>query len=164
MEQNPQQLEAVTQEKTNIMIEIRIARKSEIEWINNKYDEVAFVHSTFDKELIAIAEVNDEKIGVGRLVTIDENNLELGGMYVFEDFRGQGVAKKIVEFLLKFSKSTQKIYCIPFQHLTSFYNALGFIQCIDLDQVPKEILTKYLWCKDKYSTPTALLILKQKGD
>lgn len=99
------------------MIEVRFARKSEIEWINSKYDEVEFVHSIFDKEVIAIAELNDQRIGVGRLVTIDETNLELGGMYVFEDFRGQGVAKKIVEFLLKCSKSKQNIYCIPFQHL-----------------------------------------------
>ncbi len=145
------------------MIEVRAAKKSEIEWINNKYDEVEFVHSTFDKEVIAIAELNNQKIGIGRLVTIDENNLELGGVYVFKDFRGQGIARTIVEFLLKSSKSKQNIYCIPFQHLASFYQAFGFIQCVDLDRVPKEILTKYLWCKDQYTTPTALLVIKQKG-
>ena len=37
------------------MIEVRAARESEIDWVNKCYDEVEFVHSTFDKEVIAIA-------------------------------------------------------------------------------------------------------------
>ena len=71
------------------MIEVRAAKKSEMEWINTKYDEVEFVHSIFDKEVIAVAEANGQKAGIGRLVTIDENNFELGGIYVFEEFRGR---------------------------------------------------------------------------
>lgn len=141
------------------VINVRFAKKTEIEWINKKYEEVGFVPSIFEKEKIAIAELNDQRIGLGRLVTIDENNLELGGIYVFEEFRGQGAAKNIVEFLLKLAKLDQNIYCIPFQHLTSFYSTFGFVQCTDLDQIPKEILTKYKWCKDNYTTSTALLRL-----
>ncbi len=69
------------------MIRIRTANRSEIEWINKCYDEVEFVHSIFDKEVIAIAEFNNQNAGIGRLVRINSDNLELGGMYVFDAFR-----------------------------------------------------------------------------
>ncbi len=39
-------------------IQIRKALKIEIEWINEKYDEVQFIHSNFENEIIAIAEIN----------------------------------------------------------------------------------------------------------
>lgn len=144
------------------MIQIRKAKKSEIEWINQRYDEVEFLHSNFDKEFVAIAEKDGQRAGLGRLVTIDNHNLELGGMYVFEAFRGQGIAKTIVAFLLKNAPSSQRIYCIPFEHLTAFYMQCGFIPCTHLEQVPKELLEKNRWCKQKYAQPTSLLILESQ--
>ncbi len=75
---------------TSVMPKIRAAERQEVEWINNCYDQVEFIHSHFENEIIAIAEFNGEKAGLGRLVKVDENNLELGGMYVFESFREKG--------------------------------------------------------------------------
>lgn len=66
---------------------VRIVKKAEMEWINKCYNEVEFVHSNFDKEIIAVAELDGHRAGIGRLVTIDSNYLELGGMYVFESYR-----------------------------------------------------------------------------
>ena len=143
------------------MCQVRRAEKSEISWVNKCYDEVKFVHSTFDREVIAIAEVNGQKAGLGRLVTINGEILEMGGMYVFEDFRGKGVARKIVEFLLEHSIPAQTIYCIPFEYLVPFYKQFGFVPCSSFDQAPKELLEKYLWCKEKYNLPTALLVLEK---
>ncbi len=140
------------------MFEVRLATRPEINWINQRYDEVEFVHSDFDQEVIAVAEVDGQKAGIGRLVTIDANHLELGGMYVFEQHRGQGVAQKIVEFLLKHALPSQTTYCIPFEHLKPFYERNGFTSCTNLERVPKKLLEKYLWCKDKYSQPTVLLV------
>jgi GNAT superfamily N-acetyltransferase len=143
------------------MIELRLAERSELDWVNQCYDEVGFVHSHFDNEIIAIAEVAGEKAGLGRLVAIDANHLELGGMYVFEAFRGQGVAKKIVEFLLKYAKPHQTIYCIPFEHLHHFYKRFGFAPCQLLEKVPTAVLEKYRWCQQTYETPTLLLAVNE---
>lgn len=140
------------------MLQIRRADRSEIKWINDCYDEVEFMHSCYDKEVIAIAEVHCQKAGLGRLVTVVEDNFELGGIYVFEAFRGQGIARKIVEFLLAHTHASKKTYCIPFEHLVGFYEQCGFELCANLEQVPKEVLEKYFWCKEKYSQPTALLV------
>lgn len=142
-------------------VRVRSADKSEIEWINDRFDEVEFVHSNFDNEKIVIAEFGGERIGLGRLVTIDGNSVELGGIYVFEEFRNQGVAKRIVESLLQHAVSPRTIYCIPFEHLTSFYKQCGFIPCTDLEQVPREVIEKYQWCQEKYAIPTTLLKLEK---
>ncbi len=144
-----------------MLLTVRSAKQTEIEWVNTCYDEVEFMHSIFDNEIIAIAELDGIRAGIGRLVTIDLDHLELGGMYVFESFRNQGVASAIVDFLLENRPPAGVVYCIPFEYLVPFYKGFGFASCVDFKQVPKEILDKHLWCKEKYSHPTSLLILKE---
>ena len=58
-------------------IVIRLANKDEIDWVNSKYSEIDFVHSNFENEIIAIAEMGDTKCGLGRIVNIDDANCEL---------------------------------------------------------------------------------------
>lgn len=140
-------------------MEIRAAKPFEIDWINQRYDEVEFVHSVFDRETIAIAEVGAQKAGLGRLVSVGKNTFELGGMYVFDAFRGCGIAGDIVEFLLRYAGPQSTVYCIPFQHLVPFYERYGFRLCSDFTQVPDEILRKLNWCGERYAKPTALLVL-----
>jgi N-acetylglutamate synthase-like GNAT family acetyltransferase len=139
---------------------VRYAKRSEIEWINKRYDEVGFAHSDFENEQIVIAELDGKKAGLGRLVAIDENSLELGGIYVFKDFRGKKVASKIVEFILSGDCKGKDIYCLPFEHLVPFYKRYGFVLCPDIKKAPEKIITKYYWCKNTYSHPVQLLILK----
>ena len=82
----------IFQEKYNRknMLTVRTAKDIEIRWVNKCYDEVGFIHSNFDKEIIAIGEIESSK----------------------------------------------------------------FRPCINHDLVPKELLDKYLWCKEKYPQPT----------
>jgi N-acetylglutamate synthase-like GNAT family acetyltransferase len=144
------------------MLSLRHIKDSEIEWVNQCYEKVGFLPSNPKNEIIVIAELNGEKVGVGRLVIVDEKNLELGGIYVLEPFRGRGIAKKLVKFLIQNIEPFQTIFCIPFEHLISFYQQYGFAPCVDFSIVPEKVLKKYHWCKEKYSNPTALLVLKNK--
>ncbi len=141
---------------------LRLANRSEAAWVNQCYDQVEFMHSNFDNEIIAIAEIDGQKAGLGRLVTIDEKHLELGGMYVFEAFRGKGIAKELIKFLLAHTNPSQTIYCIPFEHLRHFYVQCGFAVCSHPELIPKKLLEKYQWCQQKYADPTALLVLTEK--
>lgn len=143
-----------------MIVKIRMALKGEIEWINKKYDEIQFQHADFDKEIIAIAEICTEKVGVGRLVTIDKRNLELAGIYVFNPYRNQGIAGKIIEFLLSYCLPSQNVYCIPFSQLNAFYQRYGFTLCTELQHVPKVILNKCNWCEKSHNVLVELLILK----
>jgi GNAT superfamily N-acetyltransferase len=77
--------------------------------------------------LIALAKIEGVKFGLGRVAYIDENNLELGGMYVLDQFRRMGIAEKVILHLLKNHEQHKKIWCLPFKHLQRFYTGFGFL-------------------------------------
>lgn len=138
-------------------ITTREANKKEIDWINSRYAEVDFITSNFDNEFIVIAEVNEQKAGIGRLVVIDENNIELGGIYVFKEFRKMGVAENIVRFLCDANPFENRIiWCIPFENLKEFYGNFGFSKTKEL-KIPKEIENKQIWCNKTYDKKVLLL-------
>ena len=137
-------------------INLRRAAPEELPWINQKYDEVSFIHSSLG-DWVAVAEINNHSAGLGRLVFINNQTWELGGMYVFEAFRNRGVAKAIVHFLLQ-QKSSSNIYCIPFSHLASFYQACGFKTVTPTERTPQKILDKWEWCQCHYSEETILML------
>lgn len=141
-------------------IKIRAAAKIDMNWINDRYKEVDFVPSVFEKEVIGIAQYQGQPAGIGRLVKLDAQHAELGGMYVFEPFRGKGIATELVKFLLDHARSFETVYCIPFEHLSAFYMGFGFHVCEDLEKVPCEIQTKYQWCQNHYPQATKLLSKK----
>lgn len=147
--------------KMQTHLRIRLADRHEIEWINKCYDEVDFVHSDFDKEVIVIAENDLAKTGIGRLIKLGLRDFELGGMYVFEPFRGQGIAGKIIEALIRHVPHQGRVFCIAFLHLQAFYERYGFQLCSDYRSVPEVILKKLSWCKGKYLSSTVLLVLKK---
>jgi N-acetylglutamate synthase-like GNAT family acetyltransferase len=138
---------------------VKQAERSQMEWINSKYDEVMFVKSNFENEYIVIAKVENENAGLGRLVKIDNENLELGGIYVFPDFRGLGIAEKIVRNLCDknpFEKLT--IWCLPFENLLSFYSKFGFKNYKEKN-TPEKVAIKLNWCNsnNKYTKKVILL-------
>lgn len=140
-------------------ITIRRATEEEIFWVNNQYDQIGFKHSDYSNELIAIAEVNGERAGLGRLQRLTDNIAELGGMYVNEDFRGHGLAAKIVNYLLQHSDEYRQIYCLPFSHLEGFYQRFGFKPCQNLVEAPSAVVEKHSWCNATYKDKTLLFVL-----
>ena len=123
------------------------------------------------------------KVGIGRLIhltptttsnddndshddddtetDIVEDHWELGGIYVEESARRQGVARELVTRLIQEMKSkiqcntkTTILWCIPFQHLQDFYISCGFQPVLpsldDTDNVQRRqrlLLPKPLQCK-----------------
>lgn len=140
---------------------LRAARSSEYQWINDRYDEVGFVHSRTGHDLVLIAEVGGQPAGIGRLVRIAPQSAELGGMLVFENFRGGGIAHRLVAALLELAESAsqfQTIYCLPFAHLAAFYRQHGFTDVAEPGLVPAELRAKHQWCNTTYSDRTTLLL------
>lgn len=145
-------------------ISIRPAQPEELMWINARYGEVRFVPST-TSDTIVIAEVDGIKAGVGRVSSLDEHNAELGGILVFEPFRGRGVAAEIVRDLLKRSSRFESVFCIPFTHLRTFYESFDFRDPEQCGVTPSEhIMSKLAWCLKEYGTTTTLLVRKATGD
>ncbi len=146
--------------RNNVMkkVTIRRATPSELEWINQKYKAIGFTLSQYKTEYIALAEIENTTCGLGRLVTIDSQNFELGGIYVFDDFRGYGIAQKVVSHLLEVALQNKKIWCLPFKNLELFYKKFGFVnEKIDHSEIPDKIYKKYIWCNQNYTEDVLLL-------
>lgn len=137
------------------MVTVRALLAAEIDWANERYAEIDFVQSTPADQLV-VAEVGDERAGLGRIVSIDTDVGELGGIYVFAPFRGLGVAHAVVEHLLRHSQVTT-LYCLPFSHLQPFYASCGFTTVDENAALPPAITAKIAWCRQQYADPVSTL-------
>ncbi|MBT8233988.1 MAG: GNAT family N-acetyltransferase [Saprospiraceae bacterium] len=134
------------------------AKKEDLSWVNSQYASIGFLPSSIENETIDIAEYNGQKCGLGRLIYIDDNNVELSGIYVLENYRKQGIAQNIIRFLLKdFQQTNKTIWCLPFKFLTPFYESFGLAQVNEVTTIPKSIAKKRDWCHENYETEVVLL-------
>lgn len=140
---------------------INVALPGDIGWIDARYREAAFKPSVFDDELIAIARVDGRKAGLGRLQPVEGGIAELGGIYVDENYRGLGLARKIVEFLVVNSRDYRRIFCLPFSGLEGFYGEFGFHRCGDSLEIPAAVSDKHAWCNATYPEKVLLLVLER---
>ena len=140
--------------------EIRQAEVKDLVWVNSTYKTIDFLPSTLENEIVAIAFIDDIKVGLGRIAVVDKRSCELGGMYVNPGFRRKGIARKIVEYLIKHAQK-RTIYCVPFVHLSVFYESFGFRK-IKLDiATPQKIKKKLEFAKKTYKEPTLLLVMRR---
>ncbi|PEC56681.1 GNAT family N-acetyltransferase [Bacillus cereus] len=132
---------------------IQFATSNDLEWINKQYDSIGFVRSDLNREKVAIITYNNEYAGVGRLVQIGEDTIEMGGIFILPQFRGLQLAGELVSFLVETAKKlqVQHVYCLPFEELKAFYKKYGYTE-VDTtkEAVHPIILKKYNWCLDHY--------------
>lgn len=123
--------------------ELKTARHDEFAAVNAIYEEIQFAPSLPERDTVVIAKQGNNVVGLGRLIHFEGFD-ELGGMWVSESQRGQGIARRIVERLLDLSQA-QTIYCIPFPHLSHFYESFGFRK--SSERLPKEIEARLSYCQ-----------------
>ncbi|HFK1762780.1 acetyltransferase [Bacillus wiedmannii] len=132
---------------------IQLATSNNLEWINKQYDSIGFVRSDLNREKVAIITYNNEYAGVGRLVQIDKDTIEMGGIFILPQFRGLQLAGELVSFLVETAKKlqVQHVYCLPFAKLEEFYKKYGYTEVDTTKEVVHPIiLKKYNWCLDHY--------------
>lgn len=137
-------------------ITLRSALPTELAWINERYRDIDFLASGAS-DVIAVAEADGKVAGLGRIVPITARVGELGGMVVFDAFRGAGVAKKIIGFLAE-TRDFDLLYCLPFSKLEALYASFGFRRVTDVAGVPAKALEKYNWCAEVYPEPVLLMV------
>ena len=147
--------------KSESNISFGVANEGDVDWINQQYNKVGFKQSNFANETIVIATVGQNKAGLGRLQNISQGTAELGGMYVDESYRGFGLASNIVKCLLENATEYSVIYCLPFEHLATFYQSFGFKPVEDTTKVPKVVMDKHTWCNETYQSNTLLFVLNK---
>ncbi|MED1410583.1 MULTISPECIES: GNAT family N-acetyltransferase [Bacillus] len=141
---------------------IQLATSNDLEWINIQYESIGFVPSDLKRDKVAIITYNDEYAGIGRLVQIDEDTIELGGIFILPKFRRMQLAGELVSFLVQMAKKlhTQYVYCLPFKKLENFYKKYGFTEVDTTKEVVHPIiLKKYNWCLETYDKHVLLFKL-----
>jgi predicted GNAT family N-acyltransferase len=134
---------------------LRALSRDELSWANERYAEIDFVPST-TTDYIAVAEFGSQIVGLGRVAFGDGQFAELGGVYVFPQFRGVGASMSIINNLVeRFDAKT--LYCLPFAKLQPLYEQAGFSTCKTDITVPQKILDKHVWCNSHYAQAVLLM-------
>jgi GNAT superfamily N-acetyltransferase len=137
----------------------RLATLDDAQWINERYASVHFLPSDLSRDLMIVAEVDGVPAGFGRLVPAGEHACELGGMLVFEEFRGRGMARAIIDELLRRTDG-RTVYCIPFAELEPIYAGAGFERITSDGELPAHIHEKLDWCAREIHRPVILMQLR----
>jgi GNAT superfamily N-acetyltransferase len=134
------------------------AGADDLAWANARYAEIDFLPSKA-ADLIAIASVDGVAAGLGRVVDVADGEGELGGMYVLDGFKGLGLARQIIAFLLN-NSHCRTLYCLPFAELAAVYQSMGFLSVAGAAAhaaVPEAVAAKHRWCNTHYGRPVLLL-------
>jgi GNAT superfamily N-acetyltransferase len=86
------------------------------------YGGAAIVPSDF----VVLAKHQNEIMGIGRLCQ-EQELLWLRGMQVEPRFQGQGIGTRILQRLVQ-EIGERWCCCLPYDHLTRFYQQAGFVQ------------------------------------
>lgn len=81
--------------------------------------------SNISFEQFVVAKDNDKLIGCVRIKKLEDEVLELASLAVEEEYRGQGIGKKLVEEVLK-QQTKRPVYLMCFKDRKGFYDKVGF--------------------------------------
>lgn len=117
------------------MAAVRSARESESAQIRDLIYSVGINPMGLDwKRFVVAANKRDEMIGCGQIKPHGQDVLELASIAVYPEYRGQGVARAIIEHLLK--DSPRPVYLMCESSLGSFYEKFGF-RGISYEEMPR---------------------------
>ncbi|HUE97705.1 MAG TPA: GNAT family N-acetyltransferase [Anaerolineales bacterium] len=117
------------------MTSIRPARETEAAQIRDLINLVGINPMGLDWKRFVVAVNNrDEMIGCGQLKPHGQAVLEVASIAVYPEYQGRGVARAIIEYLLK--NSPRPIYLMCESSLGLFYEKFGF-RAIDHDEMPR---------------------------
>lgn len=117
------------------MITIRPARESDSAQIRGLIYSTGINPMGLDwKRFIVAVDEHDEMIGCGQLKPHGQDLLELASIAVYPEQRGKGIARAIIEHLLK--HSPRPLYLMCESSLGPLYEKFGF-RAISYEEMPR---------------------------
>ena len=117
------------------MTTIRPARETEAAQIHDLIHLVGINPMGLDwKRFVVAVNDRDEMIGCGQLKPHGQEVLELASIAVYPEHQGKGVARAIIEHLLR--DSSRPLYLMCQSSLGSFYEKFGF-RGISYEEMPR---------------------------
>ncbi|BAZ37141.1 hypothetical protein NIES4101_30620 [Calothrix sp. NIES-4101] len=122
------------------MTEIRRARLLDIESIRAFYKQCGYGGDLSEEALTLMAQLEGQIIGAVRLCP-NIDFFTLRGMQVLAPFQRQGIGTRLLQACID-QLAGQVCYCIPWQHLKSFYQQLGFRE-VSPNEVPNLLSERF---------------------
>ena len=117
------------------MIPIRAAREAEARQIQDLIHLVGINPMGLDwKRFVVAVNDRDEMIGCGQLKPHGPDVIELASLAVYPEYQGKGVARAIIEYLLK--GSPRPLYLMCESSLGSLYEKFGF-RPVPYEEMPR---------------------------
>jgi len=114
---------------------LRPARESESSQIRDLIHLTGINPMGLDwKRFIVAVNDRDEMLGIGQLKPHGSDILELASLAVYPEYRGKGIARAIVEYLL--ANSPRPLYLMCQSSLGPLYEKFGF-RGISYDEMPR---------------------------
>ena len=114
---------------------LRPARETESRAIKELIHQVGINPMGVDwKRFIVAVDARDQIIGIGQLKPHGKDILELASIGVFPEYRGQGIARAIIEKLLK--DSPRPLYLMCESKNGGLYEKFGF-RAVSYEQMPR---------------------------
>lgn len=112
------------------------------------------------RRFLVAVEGSGRVIGCGQIKPHGADILELASIGVMPDYRGQGIARKIIEMLLE--QNPRPLYLMCVEHNGAMYEKFGF-RPIEYDEMPKyfrRIKNLFNAAKLVHKVDEGLLIMK----
>src|SRR5687767_7358591 len=117
------------------MTTVRPAREKEAAQIQDLIHLVGINPTGLDwKRFVVAVDDRDEMIGCGQLKPHGQDILELASIAVYPEHQGKGIARAIIENLLK--DSPRPLYLMCQSSLGPFYEKFGF-EAISYEEMPR---------------------------
>jgi len=114
---------------------LRPARETESRVIKDLIHSVGINPMGVDwKRFVVAVNSQDEVIGIGQLKPHGKEILELASIAVYPEYRGQGIARAIIEYLLK--DSPRPLYLMCESKNGPLYEKFGFLE-IPYEEMPR---------------------------
>jgi N-acetylglutamate synthase-like GNAT family acetyltransferase len=117
------------------MIKIRPAHETEAALIRHLIHQVGINPVGLDwKRFVVAVDDRDKMLGCGQLKPHGQEILELGSIAVYPEYQGKGIARAIIEHLLR--DSPRPLYLMCESSLGSLYEKFGF-RPISYEEMPR---------------------------
>jgi amino-acid N-acetyltransferase len=90
-------------------------------------------------DTFVVAEVEGQMVGCGSLTLLGKELVEIRSLGITEGYKGQGIGKKLVNFLTEEAKAQQIPKIMALTYEVAFFEKNGFTV------VPKEIFPEKVW-------------------
>jgi N-acetylglutamate synthase-like GNAT family acetyltransferase len=126
------------------MTTIDLVKPHDIEDIKAFYSQCGYGGGLNKEDLILIAQLEKKIVGAVRLCP-DNGFSVLRGMQILPPFQRQGIGKQLLQACIK-QLADPVCYCIPWQHLRSFYSQAGFqeVSPVEVPALLRERFDEYI--------------------